>query len=257
MYAQVDIIPVLSDNYCYAVHARDRSAVALVDPGETQSVMRFLSARRIIPTEIWLTHKHSDHIAGAVPLAQRYGIPVRAPSEVPDLEVRCFQTGEGDRFPFGPTTVEVREVVGHTRGHVVYFVEDIIFSGDALFLGGCGRLFEGTAAEMYESLERVFGTVPDNVRLYCGHEYAEKNLRFALEIEPDNPRVRAQYNYIKGLRAEGRPSVPGEMGRERQTNPFLRTRDRKLIESLKVRKKMETAPGLETFAALRSLRDRY
>jgi hydroxyacylglutathione hydrolase len=257
MYPRVDIVPLLADNYCYFVHEREGRGVAIVDPGDAAGVVRALAGKPLRPLEIWLTHKHDDHIAGAAALARRYDVPVRGPVEIPDLKSRFLPLSDGAVFHFGPAEVQVRRVRGHTSEHLVYHVDGALFTGDALFIAGCGRLFEGTAAELHDDLQSVFTRFPDNSRVYCGHEYAEKNIRFALYIEPHNPDVLRQAARICGLARDGRPSVPGELGLERRTNPFLRAHVPEVIEGVKRRTELRSARPDEVFAALRRLRDGF
>jgi hydroxyacylglutathione hydrolase len=257
MYPRVDIVPLRADNYCYFVHEREGRGLAIVDPGDAPGVLRALGPKMPRPLEIWLTHKHDDHIAGADALARRFDIPVRGPLEIPDLKCRFVPLSDGAVFNFGPAAVQVRRVRGHTSEHLVYHIDGALFTGDALFIAGCGRLFEGTAAEFYSDLQGVFSRYPDTTRVYCGHEYAEKNIRFALAMEPCNPDILKQAARLSSLARDGRPSVPGDLGLERKTNPFLRTHLPELIAGVKARSHLRSDRPEDVFAALRTLRDGF
>lgn len=258
MYPTVDIVRVPPDNYCYLLRARSGSEVAIIDPGEAGPVESALAKLGLRPREIWLTHKHPDHLGGAGELARRHDIPVRGPVEIPQLASRFLPApGASGRFAFGGYEVRVGEVSGHTRHHVVYAIEGAVFTGDVLFLGGVGRIFEGTAAELFEGIERHLAPLPDNTRIYCGHEYTERNLRFASQLEPSNQAVLMQFANVRARRAEGEPTVPGEMGIERRTNPFLRVREPRLQEALAGRIGTLPRDPAGIFAALRSLRDAF
>lgn len=258
MYPSVDIVRVPPDNYCYFLRARTGREVAVIDPGEAGPVEFALAKLGLHPQEIWLTHKHPDHIGGAGELARRHDIPVRGPVEIPQLASRFLLVpGVSDRFMFGGYDVRVGEVAGHTLHHVVYVLEGAVFTGDVLFLGGVGRIFEGTAAQLFEGIERHLAPLPDNTRIYCGHEYTERNLRFASQLEPSNQAVLMQFANVRARLAEGEPTVPGEMGIERRTNPFLRVRDPRLQEALTGRIGTLPRDPAGIFTALRSLRDSF
>lgn len=257
MYPAVEIIRTLADNFTYLVHARAGHDIAIVDPGEAPPVISRLSSLKWTPTEVWLTHKHRDHISGAETLARRYNIPIRAPQEVPLLQARMTHVENGTHFAFGASTVRVYGLSGHTRGHVVYHCDDALFSGDTLFIGGCGRIFEGTAQELFDGFERHFYPLPDQTRVYCGHEYAEKNLRFALEIEPYNEEVINYLRALTGRKRDGSPSVPGEIGLEKAVNPFMRVKTPAFLSSLKRHHPELPRAARDVFALVRKLRDSF
>lgn len=257
MYPRVDIVPILKDNYCYFVHEREGRGVAIVDPGDAMAVGRAIDDAALHPLEIWLTHKHEDHIAGAGALARRFDVVVRGSIEIPEISSRFMALNDGACFNFGPAEVQVRRVRGHTREHLVYHLDGALFTGDALFLAGCGRLFEGTAAELYGDLQDVFSRYPDDARVYCGHEYTDKNLKFALYMDPHNENIIHQSARVRGLIREHRPTVPGDLGLERRTNPFLRVHIPELAENIRRRAEVRGERPEEIFAALRRLRDGF
>lgn len=256
MYPRIDIVRILSDNYAYLVRDRSTKNVAIVDPGEAKPVIDYVTAEKLAPVEIWLTHKHEDHIKGAAFLAEKYDIPVRGPSEIPDIRARFTRIRDGDVFHFGASPVAAHEIRGHTGGHLVYLFNSVALTGDVLFIGGCGRIFEGTAAELYRGIAAHLRDLPAHTRIYCGHDYAVKNLLFALQLEPDNAAIQKQYERMQILASKGQPSVPGEMGIERATNPFLRTGSPSLRAALERRTgtKIPADPE-EVFTLLRRLRD--
>lgn len=255
MYPKIEIVPVLKDNYSYLI--RDRLNVAIVDPGEAEPIRARLVGEGLVPVEIWLTHKHSDHIDGAAELARRYDIPIKGPEEIPRLHARFIAVGNGEVFRFGPLTITAREIRGHTQGHLLYFFDGAVITGDVLFIGGCGRIFDGTSVELYSGIRAHLQNLPAHTRVYCGHEYAEKNLRFALSLEPDNAVIQKQYERVKKLRAKNQLSVPGEIGIERSTNPFLRVESESLREALKRRVGNVPRDPAEVFALLRRLRNEF
>ncbi len=257
MYPRVEPILTSRDNYAYLVHERTGRGVAVVDPGSYRPVQEELTARSLRPLEVWLTHKHIDHIGGAVELARQYDVPIRGPSEIPEFSIRVLRVSHGQSFLFGNAEVRVSILGGHTREHAIYLVDGALFTGDALFIGGCGRIFEGSAEDLYRGLRDHICSLPDTTRIYCGHEYAEENLRFAVYLDPGNDLLLKHHSSIRRLRAEGRPSVPGDLGVEKGTNPFLRVHDPRLRETLKMRwdELPKTPAGLFTF--IRRLRDGF
>lgn len=257
MAIQVEIIPTLKDNYAYVVRSRDGKRLAVVDPGESAPVIRHFERTGTQPHEIWLTHKHDDHMAGAPDLARKYDVVVKGPEELPHIHARVETLRDGGRFMFGESQVTVRQIAGHTAGHLVYFMDTIVFTGDVLFPGGCGRIFEGTAKDLFLGIETHLRGLPANTLFYCGHEYAERNMRFALSLEPSNGVIQKQYARVHDCEHERRPSVPGEIGIERAVNPFLRVRSASLREALA--EKLGPLPNdpAEVFAMLRSLRNQF
>jgi hydroxyacylglutathione hydrolase len=220
---QVIAVPCLRDNYAYLV-IRDGKA-AVVDPSQADPVLRTLAGARATLTEIWLTHHHWDHVGGIEPLIEECPVQ-RVRGSRYDAEHRRIprQTdalSDGDSFDFGGATVRVMEIPGHTLGAIAFVAEGNLFSGDTLFLAGCGRVFEGTMKMMAQSLMKL-RSLPGDTKVWCGHEYTVNNLRFARTVEPDNPELeRALQEALKALES-GRFTVPGRLDRELATNPFLR-----------------------------------
>lgn len=238
MGLQVHRIPTLRDNYTYLVVCESSGKAAVVDAPEAEPVIRRVEKLGVEVEKVLSTHHHFDHSAANPELAERYGAPVfghasdegRIPGFTDGLE-------EGDRIRVGEEEAHILFIPAHTRGHIAYVFEaaQALFCGDTLFAAGCGRLFEGDPEMMYEALCVKLAALPDSMRVFCGHEYTESNLRFAAHVEPDNPEVQKQLEGVVALRAgasadwhhatPAEMSVPTTIGQERATNPFLRARD--------------------------------
>jgi hydroxyacylglutathione hydrolase len=220
---QVIPVPCLRDNYAYLVMSGGQAAV--VDPSQADPVLRALAGARATLTEIWLTHHHWDHVGGIEPLIEECPIRhVRGSRYDADHRRIPRQTdalSDGDSFDFGGVNVRVLEIPGHTLGAIAFVADGNLFSGDTLFLAGCGRVFEGTMRMMAQSLTKL-RCLPGDTKVWCGHEYTLNNLRFAKTVEPGNPELeRALQDAIKTLE-DGRFTVPGRLDRELAINPFLR-----------------------------------
>lgn len=215
-------LPALADNYIWLLHDDDGDAV-VVDPGDDAPVERALAADGLRLRAILLTHHHADHIGGAAALRKRHGVPVYAPDD-DRIAVASVRVHDGDRVVLvrPRARFEVIAVPGHTLSHVAYYGEGALLAGDTLFSLGCGRLFEGTPAQMLHSLDRL-AALPADTLLCCGHEYTAANGRFARTIEPDNAALAERLADVAALRASRQPSLPVSMGSELATNPFLRT----------------------------------
>ena len=217
-------IPAFADNYIWLL--RDGVVAAIVDPGDAAPVIAYLERFAIAPCAILATHHHGDHVGGNAALLERWRVPVFGPSRE-KIPGRTQAVSGGDRIvvPGIDVTFAVIDVPGHTAGHIAYFGEfgglPVLFCGDTLFTGGCGRLFEGTPEQMWSSLSAL-KALPPETRVYCGHEYTLANLRFALAVEPCNADIRARASREQAKRACGESTVPSTMGEERATNPFLR-----------------------------------
>ena len=223
---QVIPVPCLSDNYAYLV-VQGRTA-AVVDPSQADPVLRAIDQHRLKLTEIWLTHHHWDHVGGIEPLIEECPIAhVRGSRYDADHQRIPRQTDElsdGDSFAFGDAVVEIIEIPGHTLGAIAFVTEGNLFSGDTLFIAGCGRVFEGTMEMMSQSLAKLRSLPPDT-KVWCGHEYTINNLRFAQTVEPDNPEIASALREATATRQAKRFTVPGRLDRELATNPFLRFDD--------------------------------
>jgi hydroxyacylglutathione hydrolase len=219
-------VPCLSDNYAYLVIQNGRAAV--VDPSEADPVLRAVDQADVKLSEIWLTHHHWDHIGGIEPLIEECPVEqVRGSQYDADHQRIPRQTdalSDGDTFEFGGATVDIMEIPGHTLGAIAFVTEGNLFSGDTLFLAGCGRVFEGTMEMMSQSLARL-RSLPGSTKVWCGHEYTVNNLRFAKTVEPANSDIERSLREAVATREAGRLTVPGQLDHELATNPFLRFDD--------------------------------
>lgn len=226
MTAALEIVrvPVLADNYVWLVHDRASGETVAIDPAVAAPVLAAAQARGWRIDQIWNTHWHGDHIGGNAGIVAATGAQVTAPrAELGKIPHVDHPVGEGDRVRLGAHEAAVWAVPAHTAGHIAYHFadEDVIFVGDTLFAMGCGRLFEGTPAQMFDNMRRL-AALPEETRVYCAHEYTLSNGRYALRAEPDNEAVRARLAQVEAMRAEGEATVPTTIALERATNPFMR-----------------------------------
>ena len=217
-------IAALSDNYVWLVHDAASGETVVVDPSEADPVLAAAEARGWTIDQIWNTHWHPDHTGGNAAIVARFGAKVTGP-EAERAKIAKIDRGvaEGDTVRIGDHVAQVIETPGHTAGHIVFhFAGDaILFSGDTLFAMGCGRLFEGDAAQMFANMQR-FAKMPDDTIVYGAHEYTLANGRYALTVEPDNIALQARMVEVEALRAAGEATLPTSIGDERATNPFFR-----------------------------------
>ncbi len=247
--------PCLSDNYGYVIHDAASGASAAIDTPDVQACLAALAERGWRLDYIFNTHHHFDHAGGNVELKEKTGCRIIGPAaeraRIPALDQAV---GEGAQVMLGESEARVFDVPGHTAGHIAYYfaADKALFCGDTLFVLGCGRLFEGTAAQMHSSLAKL-AALPADTRVFCAHEYTEANLRFALSLEPDNPELAKEKERIDALRSRGRPTVPSLLGRELAANPFLRAGDKNLAASLG----MTGAGAVAVFAETRRRKDAF
>jgi len=245
---------VLKDNYVYLLHDPATKATAAVDPSVAPPVMEALAREGWRLTHILNTHHHHDHTGGNNELKAATQCTIVGPradrERIPGIDVAL---AEGETYQLGTDAARVYDVPGHTRGHIAYWFRDshALFCGDTLFLMGCGRLFEGTPEQMWRSLSKL-KALPPETRVYCGHEYAQANARFALTVEPQNHDLIARSERVNALRAEGKSTIPGNMAEELATNPFLRADQAALQRDA-------GAPGdaVATFASIRRRKDNF
>jgi hydroxyacylglutathione hydrolase len=246
-------LPAFRDNYLWLLACDGQALV--VDPGDAVPVTAWLEREGLRLAFILVTHHHPDHTAGIAALKAAHRPLVLGPDEGIAGIDRIVAGGDAlDLSPFG--RARVIAVPGHTRGHVAFhFAADhLLFCGDTLFSGGCGRLFEGTAAQLHASLQAL-AALPDATRICCAHEYTEANLRFAAAVEPENVALAQRTREVEALRRQGRPSLPVTLGQERDYNPFLRSGIPAVVDAASVQAGHALAPGADTLAALRAWKD--
>ena len=254
---KVTAIPTFRDNYVWAIH--DDQTAILVDPGEAAPILTWLEARDVRPIAILVTHHHADHVGGIreITAHQSHALPVYGPAQEP-IPGRTHPLRGGETLRFAPLNLnfEVLATPGHTRGHLCYLGHGGLFCGDTLFSCGCGRLFEGTPAQMYDALGRIKALAADT-RIYCAHEYTLENIAFALRVEPGNQALQQRLANVQSLRDQGLPSLPVDLGTEIATNPFLRCEEPGVIVATAQHAKRALQPGLEAFTAVRAWRDEF
>jgi hydroxyacylglutathione hydrolase len=235
MGLRIERIPTLQDNYTYLVVCEASGDGAVIDAPEAEPVVARVESEGVRVTKLLTTHHHADHCMANPALAKRYGVPVFG--HVSDADrIPGFTDGleEGDSIQVGQQIARILHVPAHTRGHIAYVFDDAkaVFSGDTLFAAGCGRLFEGSAEMMFTALVKKLGSLPDDTRVFCGHEYTTSNLEFAAHVEPENQAVKKALARARELRSRAAPhwrdatpaemTVPSTIAEERATNPFLR-----------------------------------
>ena len=248
-------IKVLEDNYIYLIHDEVSGETAVVDPAMSKPVLDVLDEKGWRLTYVLNTHHHWDHVEGNLELKNKTACKVVAAQSdrerVPGIDLGV---NEGDAIFLGEHKLQVIATPGHTSGHVVYYSADnlALFCGDTLFVMGCGRLFDGTAEQMYQSLQTI-KALPPETRVYCAHEYTEANGRFALSIEPDNKQLQDKMLTVRQLRAEQKPTVPSTIEQERATNPFFR------VDSLSVQQTLGLLGEnpVRVFTELRKRKDNW
>ena len=253
---QIQPIPAFDDNYIWLLADPDSRAACVVDPGDAAPVIGVLEAQGLELVSVLVTHHHFDHVGGLPDLAEKYSPLVYGP-ENPAIEGIHKRLGSGDQIQVLGVDFQVICVPGHTLDHIAYFHkgdEPLLFCGDTLFAGGCGRLFEGTPGQMHKSLDSL-AQLPDETRVYCAHEYTLANLRFASAVEPENEQVAARLKRAQHLRNQGEPTVPSTIAEERATNPFLRCEVAAVQDNLRREARLTGTAPAEVFASVRAWKD--
>jgi len=237
---EVVAVPVLTDNYVWLIHNPATGETAAVDPSVAEPVLDSVAAKGWKLNQVLNTHWHPDHTGGNEGIKAATGCSITAPAEAQRVSRVDRVVAEGDRVTVAGAEAAVWDIPAHTAGHIAYYFEEerMIFVGDTMFAMGCGRLFEGTAEQMYANLRRV-AALPEDVRIYCGHEYTLANARFAVDAEPYNAAARARLEQVKSERDRGEITLPTTVAQERETNPFVR------------------ATNTDEFARLRSAKDSF
>ncbi|HZD39642.1 MAG TPA: hydroxyacylglutathione hydrolase [Terriglobales bacterium] len=250
-------ISLLRDNYGYLLVCEKTGEAAIVDPSESEPVLRRIAEENVSLAAILNTHHHRDHTGGNEEILAHHSVDVYGHnSDRERIPAITHGLDEGDPVKIGELSGKVLFIPGHTTGHVAYLFGNNLFCGDTLFTGGCGRLFEGTPEQMHASLMKLV-MLPDDTKVYCGHEYTENNLRFALTLEPKNYKLMSRFERVQALRARGASTVPATLEEEKQTNPFLRWDSKELRESLKRDFPRLALDPVSVFAQVRKLKDQF
>lgn len=249
-------IPAFNDNYIWIQVDNEHKQAIVVDPGDAQPVLAFLQQHALTLKAILITHKHHDHTGGISTLLSVF--PQAAVFSHPDdnIEETTHVISDNEIIYIQDHDYHVITIPGHTRGHVAYYCKPMLFCGDTLFTNGCGRVFEGTAEQMLHSLKKLM-TLPDDTHIYCGHEYTLDNIKFALQVEPNNEALQKRYEKTTQLRAHNNPTVPSTMQLEKATNPFLRCHEVSVIESVSNHTGKKLHDDVSVFAALRQWKNTF
>jgi len=247
-------LPAFKDNYIWTL--REGRHAAVVDPGEARPVLDYLAREKLALCAILATHHHPDHVGGIPELLRSHRVPVYGPKGEP-IATLTHPVAEGDtvEIPELGLALSVLDIPGHTRAHVAYYGAASLFCGDTLFACGCGRLFEGTPEQMMASLAKL-AALPDDTKVYCGHEYTLANIAFAQQVEPANRALAARLERDRRLREAGKPTLPSTLAEERATNPFLRWAEPAVVESANKYLGARISDPVRVFAAIREWKNR-
>jgi hydroxyacylglutathione hydrolase len=254
MAAEIRTFTCLSDNFGYLIHDAATKATASIDAPEAAAIIKALEREGWTLTDVLITHHHHDHVGGVAELKQKYGCRVVGPydktTKIASVDLRV---GNSDVVKVGNLLARVLETPGHTLDHISYVFdnEKALFAADTLFSIGCGRVFEGNHPMMWDSLQKL-RALPDDFKLYCGHEYTASNVKFALTVDADNPALKARAEQVTRLRAENKPTIPSLLGEEKKANVFLRADDPQVAAKLH----MKGASAAEVFGELRERKNK-
>ena len=252
---QITPIPCLIDNYAYIINDVNSKKVGVIDPSEAQPIIAFLKKQNLKLNYILNTHHHFDHIGGNIELKKNYNAKVIGfdgdKHRIPGIDITLK---DNEKWTFGNSLVKIMHIPGHTLGHICFFFEKekIAFTGDTLFSLGCGRIFEGTFKQMFQSLEKI-KNLPKNTIIYCGHEYTEKNGEFCVSIDIENKKLKDRIKDVNNRVQKNLPTLPVTLGEELETNIFFRCDSKKIKNNLK----MNNGSKLEVFTKLRNLKDQF
>ena len=252
---KVEIIPCLKDNYSYLLIDEINNTSCIIDPGEATPIVKFLNKNNIKLDFILNTHHHYDHVGGNKELKEMYGAKVVGyiddKKRIPEIDTLLK---DGQEFKIGNLNVKTIFIPGHTSGHIAFYFEKekVVFTGDTLFSLGCGRVFEGTYQQMFESLNKI-KNLPVDTKIYCGHEYTKNNLGFCIKFNPNNKYLKDKEKMLEAKIKDGKPTIPSTIKEEIQTNIFLRYNDVDVKDALN----LKNASDLEIFTKLRDLKDNF
>ncbi|MBI6554349.1 MULTISPECIES: hydroxyacylglutathione hydrolase [Pseudomonas] len=253
---QISALPAFTDNYIWLLQEPQSRRCAVVDPGDAAPVLAWLKQNPgWTLSDILVTHHHHDHVGGVEALKRVSGATVYGPAHE-TIPARDVALQDNQRISVLGWDFAVYAVPGHTLGHIAFYHPGVLFCGDTLFAGGCGRLFEGTPAQMHASLQRL-AALPADTRVYCTHEYTQSNLRFAQAVEPDNADIAERVENVNRLRARGEITLPSNLALEKRTNPFLRTAETSVKQKADERNGRDNRSGDEVFASLRAWKDKF
>ena len=255
MYFELITIPCLSDNYAFIFYNVENRSALLVDAPEAGPINKVLTKNNLNLEKIFLTHHHSDHVDGLAEILDKHNaLTIGAQADIHRLPKLDKYVQAGDEIFFQGQTGKIFDVSGHTVGHLALYIpaQNILFSGDSLMALGCGRLFEGNAEQMWNSLSRLI-SLPDTTKICSGHEYTENNASFALSIDPKNQDLIKRSEHVKLVRSKNLFTVPSQLGLEKKTNPFLRPFDKNIRKNLN----MHGSTDVEVFRKIRTLKDNF
>ena len=254
----ISVFPIkaFNDNYIWAIK-NDSGDAIFFDPGEAEPVINAIENDNLNPLAIFITHHHHDHIGGVIELKDKYKMTVFGPDNETNLDID-IGLKENDCIEISQLDISLTaiETPGHTKGSICYHSENLLFSGDTLFSAGCGRIFEGTAEQMYESMQKIVN-LPDDTLIYCAHEYTEANLTFAKHIEPNNTEIVKFQKQVKDLIKNGKPSLPTTLENEKKINPFLRCNSSEVKGSAENYAGKPLATEAEVFAVIREIKNNF
>lgn len=256
---KIEAVNALRDNYIWVLRREGSDSAVAVDPGESAPLQDYLENAHLNLTDILITHHHPDHTGGIEPLVSRWDARVHAPAnERTAIACTTNSVTDGETVALESLGIELQviEIPGHTLGHVAYWGHDCLFCGDTLFSAGCGKIFEGNAQQMYDSLSQL-SALPKSTKVYCGHEYTCRNLAFALAVEPENPPARQRLEEAESAQRNGRPTLPSSMGTELEINPFLRCDQASVIQAAAGYADRKMKSRIDTLATLRAWKDRF
>ncbi len=248
-------IPAFSDNYIWAIH--NHRGCVVVDPGDASPVLNYIEQNQLNLEAILCTHHHRDHVGGIDRLCQNFPVPVYGPTrEAKDIVNTPLREGDTLHLLDSMLGLTVLDIPGHTLGHIAFYNDDWLFCGDTLFAGGCGRLFEGTALQLFNSLQKL-AALPEQTLVFCAHEYTFENLTFARIVEPSNPLLRSRYKQVEMMHSANAITLPSSIALEKNTNPFLRCRVPEIIRNVQNNSAVFQEDPVIIFSNLRKWRDDF